>query len=308
MKKVMTTVASIVLSALAYSGSVQASEVVFDAARDCQARDTTQGVRYVPACDFDTNRLITPDSYNNLSSGSFMSDANFKTMLNYDFTCESLKPLSISLAMVGDGVEKFTADIAGSPTSNVDVASITHSYLLSALKLKSLNGATGFQAIKPGCQMSVDALVSYPDPAYFKALVNGIKQMDMTLAFLLSVASPSADYITALNAIENGITMLVFQKDMAFDDLMKDLIQLAIDDLQNAKNTLSVNCQANSSSTYCSQALADTRSALSALINNNNSQLSEMKSFLNSQLSWLTGQGADLRGDLAALQDVYNLL
>lgn len=306
MKKSMTTLATLMLAALANTGQAHAADVIFDASQDCQARDTTQGVRYVPTCNFQANQVLTPETYG--SANSFLASANFKTTVNYEFNCESLRPLSISYALMGDGAEKVTGNIAGSTSGNVDVNSVVHGYQQGALKLKSLNGAVGFQAIKPGCQMRVEALMSYPDPSYFKALVSGMKQLDATLAFLASVATPSADYVTAINAIDNTKTMLIFQRDMAFDPLMADMIQTTINELTAARNTLASNCSANSSSSYCSQALANTRDAIAGLVSSNDSDMSTVKNYLSTQVAWLSGSSADLRGDEALLREALNQL
>ncbi|WDE05401.1 hypothetical protein SG34_000160 [Thalassomonas viridans] len=311
MKKAMTAIASILLSTMVYSGNATASEVIFDAARDCQARNTTTGIRYVPACDFQA-RQITPDVYNNIADVSLIGAPNFKTMLNYDFTCESLKPLSISMAMVGDGIEKLSTTLAGKASSSTDVASITHGFMQSQLNLNSLNGAIGFQAIKPGCQMTVEALVSYPEPDYLSAVSNGIKQMDGTLATILSFTTPTTEYINAIGYLQLGISLLVAQQQ-TFDltdlgeALMYDLYQETIDNMETAMNSLTVNCQ-NSGSSYCTQALADTRNTLAQLISLNDQKLDQMKTFVGGQLSWLNGQSVDLRGDLSKLQNVYNAL
>lgn len=308
----MTAIASILLSTMAYSGNVMASDVIFDAARDCQARNTSTGIRYVPACAFQNNQQLTPDSFNNLSDISLFGAPNFKTTLNYDFTCVSLKPLSISFAMEGDGTNKLTSTIAGKSSSASDVASITHSFMQSKLKLISLNGVTGFQAIKPGCLMTVDALVSYPEPEYLSAVVNGIKQMDGTLATILNFTTPTTEYINAIGYLQLGISLLVAQQQ-TFDQtdlgeaLMYQLFQQTIDSMETAMDSLTVSCQ-NSGSSYCTQALANTRNTLSQLIDHNDSKLDQMKTFIDGQLNWLNGQSVDLRGDLSKLQNVYNAL
>lgn len=291
-----------------YSQDVKSEYIVFDAARDCHKVDTMTGVRYIPNCELNEGMELKPEGLDNLPPYSNMRIANFKTMINYSFVCESLKPLSISFSLLDHGIEEFTATVAPKSDESIDVASITHAYLQAKLKIKSIDGVLGFQAMKPDCIMTVNALASYPDPVSFMIMADGFKQVEALLSFLFTMVSPSTDYVLVHSAIINGINMLELQKNSVQDPFMIMLIELTINELHLAKQKLFTRCRAGNSTEMCSQEVANVRDVLSSIIMSNNQQLSEMKDFLAEQLSWLYGQSIDLRGDLSELQNIHDRL
>ena len=125
--------------------------VLFDAKEQCKARQTTQGMRYIPPCTL-------PDTEFSFSYSGDNDNLVQTPALIVIFQCESMRPLSFSYQLHREGNVISTGNIEGS--RNIDQAKSTFSLDKSSVdytfKLTELNGARGFQAIKPGCKLTVD--------------------------------------------------------------------------------------------------------------------------------------------------------
>lgn len=295
---------------IASMAQVNASDItVFDAARDCQALDTTQGIRYLPPCDFNHGEYLFPDIHRSLSEGNALREAQFKTTLNYTFRCESMRPLSISYALLNGDTQRNTATVSGTPDATQDVDSFTHDYDKGVLLLNSLNGVTGIQAAKPGCHMTIHGFASYPEPGFFQAMVTGFKQVDGVLTLIYNAANPSLGYAQALAAIDNGI-MLIGLLGQGFNDpLTQKSAELTLTQLQEAKTTLTHECSASQgASNLCTQALTNTQNTIAQQAQRHAQQLDGIYDYLSNQIQWLESQNLDTRGDLEALKAVKQRL
>lgn len=150
----MKLVASIISSALlltSYSSTAQNEPtVLFDVEKHCRSVETTQGVRYLPPCslpDSSFNFVVTaPNEDNDYNNGNLV----------VDFYCESLRPFTIDY-QITQGQDLYR-DSELVPSSDKDNAKSTFSLNESehaySFKLTNLNTG-GFQAMKPGCKVTV---------------------------------------------------------------------------------------------------------------------------------------------------------
>lgn len=128
----------------------QAEEVtVFDVAEQCQVRKTTQGDRYVAPCTIPgstdlSNRQQLPDVLKTLANSS---------ELNYDFSCESLRPFSLNYQILSEG--KVVQQGSLSPQTATAKLVLTNLSDDSQFVVTGYNGLAGFQAIKPGCKLTL---------------------------------------------------------------------------------------------------------------------------------------------------------
>lgn len=274
--------------------------IIFNADRDCESRHTSTGIRYVPECDFHATQ-VNPTEVDSLNEGSSLEDGLFKSQLEYQFSCESLRPLSIYFALL-DGFETVeTGVVAGTKNATQLVNTMSHSYHSANFVISGASGVTGFQAIKPGCKMLINHFISYPEPKYFNEVVNSKIAVDQLIATLLQIAQPGANYVSTLSTMQNGITLLNFLGATA-DELTKQQIKLTVTKLDDALEILSQQCGLHSSSQLCTQAIANTRNTLVKESESNLLGLLELESFLGLEIESLANSDALISKDLSALQ------
>lgn len=129
---------------------IQAKEVtVFDVAEQCQVRETTQGDRFVAPCTIPgstdlSNRQQLPDVLKTLANSS---------ELNYDFSCESLRPFSLNYQILSEGKAVQQGSLSPqTSTAKLQLANLSGD---SQFVVTGYNGLAGFQAIKPGCKLTL---------------------------------------------------------------------------------------------------------------------------------------------------------
>ncbi len=273
---------------LSTSSTVLASypESIFSADDQCRIRPTSNGNLYVPPCSFTPNRHYSDTSPTD-SSNSMVRNGLFKTQLIYEFTCASIRPLSLTYELRGGSNSLSSGRISGSRTSEKIYVELTHEKSNANLFLGSLTGATGFQAIRPGCNMTIDQLVTYPEPRYFNLIASQLINYNSLISNLLHIATPSTNYISIISSMNNAITafeMLQFDID---DEILLDQIGDSITQLTSSKSALSTSCSANSNSTLCSQAIANVRQYLNGTVSLNESNIRDMYYYLDGHVSWL---------------------
>jgi len=136
--------------------------ILFDAEEQCKSRQTTQGIRYIPPCTLPDKALTFSVSDDN----STQSPA-----LAVTFQCESLAPLSLSYEISQDEHVIMTGNLAASkyPEQAQSTFALNESLTDYTFKLTELNGARGFQAMKPNCKVvvAVDSVVENADSMDF---------------------------------------------------------------------------------------------------------------------------------------------
>jgi hypothetical protein len=145
--KLLFAALSISLSIVNFSHAE--STTLFDAEEQCKARQTTQGMRYIPPCTLPNNEFSfsIPGEYDDVSQ---------EPVLAVNFKCESMRPLSLNYQLSREGVVISTGELAGS----ADIEQARSTFSLDkfpaeyTFKLIKLNGARGFQAIKPDCKLT----------------------------------------------------------------------------------------------------------------------------------------------------------
>jgi len=126
------------------------STVLFDVKEQCKARQTTQGVRYTPPCTVPSDGFsfsIARDNDNTIGTPA----------LTVTFQCESMRPLSFSYQLSKEGNVISTGELAGSTDLEhaQSIFSLDKSPAEYIFQLTKLNGASGFQAIKPDCKLTI---------------------------------------------------------------------------------------------------------------------------------------------------------
>lgn len=290
----------------ASAGFGSSSTIAFDAARDCRAQNTTTGIRYVPPCDFNP-QVIEPDQHKVLASAADLTRGLFKSTAFYSFNCESLRPLSLTYTIRENDVIVEIGNVAAAATPALLKNSITHSYDAAAFAIESLQGLSGIQALKPGCSMRVESFASYPEPEYFKLMANSQINVDNLLKNIFASTQPDMSYATALGAIGNAQLLLSFLRPQS-DPLTQGMIDITVQSLIDAESILAQQCQADSTTLLCSQAIANTRATLLAEIIGNEQRLIELRDYLASQVNWLAAQPQDLSTETEKLQSAWESL
>jgi len=159
----------------------QAQEVtVFDAAEQCQVRATSTGDRYIPPC-------TVPNVGINLSAGQLpdaLKSLGNSSSISYNFSCESLRPFSIQYQIMDRGqlVQQGSLSPQAS-TAKIELNDLSGD---SQFMLTGYNGLIGFQAIKPGCQLTL-LTNELPDSQHINILQN-------ILVAQAKVVKPLLDY------------------------------------------------------------------------------------------------------------------
>ncbi|WP_105166999.1 hypothetical protein [Pseudoalteromonas sp. T1lg23B] len=285
MKALIIATLSLTSAASAYAFPV----TVFDAEEQCQSRMTSQGERFVPPCQF-SGMNVYAEKNNAYASGSLINNGLFKTMLNYTFACESIRPLSIRFTLSNADGSSVSNRIAGSRSYEPSSVELTHGNNASVLNFSELSGATGFQAMKPGCKLEVQQLVTYPEPRYFNQVATHLVSFNVHLEGMFAQAVPSTGHTNLLTAINNTIASLEFMQFDVEDEILAAELQDVLSDLSSTKTYLESNCGTGSYSSLCTAQLANLRSSLSAALYVNESNISQLYNFLNSQTAWLANK------------------
>jgi len=124
------------------------SITLFDAKEQCRALETTEGVRYIPPCTL-------PDSEFSFTVDSSSKDIDPNPSLAVYFQCTTLRPLSFRYQLSRNGDVFSTGNMEGSreieqAQSSFSLGRTPANY---TFKLIQMDGATGFQAIKPDCKV-----------------------------------------------------------------------------------------------------------------------------------------------------------
>lgn len=285
MKIILLAIASLTTSAYASDFPVD----VFDASTQCTSRMTGTGERFVPPCQFSEVSLDS-DQNTNYSNSSIVRSGLFKTVLDYSFTCESIRPLSVRYNLTA-GVDASSSNrVSGSRSYENSNVELTHGFTNSILNFASLEGVTGFQAIKPGCKLTVQQLLTYPEPRYFNQLTTHLVSYNNQLKLLINIATPSTNHINLISTIDNTLSTLEFLQFDIEDEFLLDTVQVTIADLIESKSHLTNNCSAGSSSTLCSAEISNLRNFISNSLVFNEGRISQLYNFLNEQVSWLSGK------------------
>jgi len=125
--------------------------ILFDAEEQCRSIETTEGIRYIPPCALpDTEFTFSFSDANDISTQT--------PALAVTFQCESIRPLRFSYQLSEENHVIMNGELAGSKdieqaksTFSVDKLSTDYTF-----KLTEINGAVGFQAIKPNCKFIVE--------------------------------------------------------------------------------------------------------------------------------------------------------
>lgn len=297
--------ATLLLLGVAASHAHSAPTQVFNANTQCNSRMTTTGLVYVPPCQFNSVQTDA-DSNNSHSYNAMIEAASFKTKLTYDFVCDTIRPLTFGYKLKAGEHAEINGRMAGSRNSEKANLELTHSKNVATLLIDNMQGASGFQAIKPNCRLTVDTLVSYPEPAYFNLLASNVSQYNIELKNLVRLTSTSTDYALVINSIDSAIStmeMLQFDND---DPLLLEFLTASIDQLKASRQTLSNQCGSGSQSSYCQAEIVRLRSALSVSINNNESNIRALVTYLETQLAWLANY--QLGRDETVLNQAYSKL
>lgn len=297
--------ASLILLGVAAGAAHSAPTQVFNANTQCNSRLTTTGQVYVPPCQFSYSQTDA-DSNDSYSSNSMIQSALFKTKLTYDFVCDSIRPLTFNYKLKAGAQAEINGRMAGSRVSEKANLELTHDKNLATLLIDNMQGATGFQAIKPNCRLTVDKLVTYPEPAYFNLLAGNIAQYNTELKNLVRLTSTSTDYALVINSIDSAIStmeMLQFDND---DALLLELLTASIDQLKASRLTLANQCGSGSQSSYCQAEIARLRGYLSGSISSNENNIRALVTYLEAQTNWLGSYA--LGRDEQVLRQAYSKL
>ncbi|WP_299939582.1 hypothetical protein [uncultured Microbulbifer sp.] len=285
----------------------QASPVtLFDAEQNCIARNTENGIRYIPPCSF-TPKTIFPQQHKVEIENKELLNGLFKSNLSFTFGCESLRPLSISYEVSDNNEPVITNTVSAIKNQDDQVINFNHKYDSATFSTQEIIGAIGIQAIKPDCKMTVSNFISYPDPEYYTLLGNSLINVDKLLKNIFSATNPDMDYATAVGVIDNSILLLSFLRPQS-DIITKILINKTISDLLTAKDTLSQACGAGSSAQLCSAAIAETRSIIQTESISNEIKIIELSQYLEEQINWLTLQEIIRESELNKLQLIRDAL
>ncbi|ATC96212.1 hypothetical protein [Pseudoalteromonas tunicata] len=301
MKAILLASLTLTASTFAHAFPVE----VFDASTQCVSRMTSTGERFVPPCNFsDMNVYSEQNTYH--SNSLIVRSGLFKTALNYNFVCESIRPLSIRYTLSAGAGASSSNRISGSRSDESNTIELTHGFTNATLNFANLEGATGFQAIKPGCNLAVQQLLTYPEPRYFNQLATHLVSYNNQMKTLISIAIPSTNHISLINTIDNSLaTLEILQFDIE-DDFLLDTVQATMTELTAAKSHLTRNCSVGSNSALCTAEIANLRSVISNSLIINENNISELHNFLNEQVSWLSGR--PLGRDLLILSNGLNKL
>lgn len=141
----------LVFTTLSCINSAKAESIVlFDAEEHCQARSTSTGVLYVPPCKLPSKEF----SFNSTKGTDISQQASLVTY----FQCHSLRPLSLKYQLTRSQKVIMEGNLAATryldnAKSTFPLESSSDSYHFALTKLE---GATGFQAMKPGCKFIVE--------------------------------------------------------------------------------------------------------------------------------------------------------
>ncbi|WP_444924244.1 hypothetical protein ACJJH9_02970 [Microbulbifer sp. DLAB2-AF] len=277
---------------------------LFDAEQSCQARDTTTGVRYIPPCDF-TPQTLLPAQEKVTIENSNLLEGSFKSALSFSFSCETLRPLSIAYIATDDDAELIISDAPAKKSEEDFFLSFNHQYDGAKFSTRELVGATGFQAIKPGCELIVNDFISYPDPEYYHLLSSSLINVDKLLKNIFSLTNPSMDYVTSLGLIDNSLLMLSFLRPQA-DWLTRFMIDQTTFGLIEAKNTLTQDCGADSNTRLCTSAISNTRDAIYQESIKNEKNIIILSKYIKAQVDWLGYQSIDVENDRQKLEATLN--
>ncbi|WP_440056732.1 hypothetical protein ACSLBF_17780 (plasmid) [Pseudoalteromonas sp. T1lg65] len=294
MKALLFAALSLTSSAVAYAYP----KVVFNAEDQCQSRTTLLGERFIPPCSFSGMDLepLKSDAYSN---SYIVTNGRFKTVLNYTFMCESSRSLSVRYTLASADGSSSSNRIAGSRTLESQSIELTHGDSQTALYFEALDGATGFQAMKPGCKLEVQQFVSYPDPYYFGAVAQDLSSMNWYLGNLVRIAVPGSGHSDLLASINDAIAVLQDIVDFSEDEITRDMASETLNDLNTRKSYLQHSCSAGSTSTLCTSQMANLRNALSYDIRSNEIAMSDLAGYLEAQISFL--QDKEIGRDLTNL-------
>lgn len=285
MKALLLATLSLTGATLAHASPVE----IFNAETQCASRMTGTGERFVPPCQFSSSSF-TADRNTAHSNTALVANGSFKTAMSYNFVCHSLRPLSMRYTLSAGADATETNRIAGSRYLEENSLSMTHGNQAAELTFNGLSGATGFQAIKPGCKLIVNQLVTYPEPRYFNQLSSHLVSFNGLLTTLIGIAQPGTNTINLISTIDNTVLLLenlIFDLD---DPIFADQIQSSIDDLNEAKDFFTSNCGTGSSSSLCSSEMARLRQVLQSYLDWNELQISELYTYLSTQENWLSGK------------------
>lgn len=295
-----------VFSMLLSAGQVQAAaEEMFNANQQCKLRQTSTGDVYAPPCQFNA-RVKEADANHGYVNHSMVRAALFKTQLDYDFVCDSIRPLSVSYQLKAGEHAQSNGRIAGSKQSSNNHLELTHEFATASLTIDGLQGAAGFQAIKPGCRLVVTQLVSYPEPTYFNLLANNLASYNAQLQNLVRLTSTSIDYLQLITSIDNAVAVLEMLQFDNEDELLLAMLVASIDQLKQSKQTLSNQCGGGSQSSYCSAEIGRLRDALASSISSNESNIRHLIAYLENQIAWLNNH--TIGRDLLVLRQAYSRL
>lgn len=262
-------------------------EVVFNAESQCLSQLTGTGTRYVPPCSF-TASTYYADRNQSYTSSALVQNGLFKTNFQYRFVCESIRPLSLRYTLSADLNAVSTSRITGSIGAEKNSIELTHDFSRASLVFDSLSGASGFQAIKPGCKLTVDQLVTYPEPRYYGQLASHLATLNNQFATLLGLATPSTDYLQLLSAIDNATSAFELLQFDLEDEFLLDVVNDSITQLTTSRNVLNNQCRSGSNTTLCSKEVANIRSFVDYRLSFNETNIRDLYNFVNEQSQWLS--------------------
>ncbi|MBQ4850571.1 hypothetical protein [Pseudoalteromonas sp. MMG012] len=301
MKMLLLATLSLTGATLAQAAPVE----VFNADTQCASRMTGTGERFVPPCQFSSHNM-TADRNTAYSSDGLVRNGSFKTILNYNFVCESLRPLSVRYTLSAGSDASETNRIAGSRIDEINTLSMVHGNHDADLVFNGLDGVLGFQAIKPGCQLNVNQLLTYPEPSYFGQLASHLVTHNGVIKSLVSIAQPSTNSVQLISSIDNTLDLLSNLTFDIEDPIFLDQITTAQADLERSKAVFTNNCRAGSSSSLCTVELARLRQVLQGNLSWNEAGIRSLHTYLSEQTRWLSGQS--IGRDALVLTNAVNRL
>ncbi|SFD69252.1 hypothetical protein [Pseudoalteromonas denitrificans] len=135
-------------------------DVLFDAEKQCKARETMTGMRYTPPCSISDIEVELGSSDSILDI--YMKKFPLNNEIAYQFNCQSLRPFSLKYKVMNDDdvlhTGRFSPKFRYSEDDGMSKLQLSNLLPESKLKLTSAEGLSGFQALKPGCKLTLEVI------------------------------------------------------------------------------------------------------------------------------------------------------
>ncbi len=141
-----------------------------------------------------------------------------------------------------------------------------------------LDGLSGIQAFRPGCQWWLIALAHYPSPSHLRLLAEHYLRLERLLTALVPLMSPDTGYTLARAGLDSSIDFLAFFVEFApIDPAFAPDFSQSLTNLSALRLALSQDCGAQAAAAFCSRALGAARDGLQQLITENEEALQSVQ-------------------------------